>query len=432
MIFFLLLLCLPLFGDELDSSIVSVYAIDMQTGEILIDENSHLSLNPASCLKLLTTAAALHILGGDFRFQTHLEHDGVIDKNGVLHGNLYVRGGGDPCLGSDRIAGNLRWNEVIELLANKVRSTPIVRIDGEVIADSTLWETARAIPSWEWEDIGNYYGSGPCALSFHENAYSLTFEPGKKEGDLARIVRTDPPLDLHSFENHVTTGPAGSGDRACIYGSELAAIQRVSGTIPRAVPEFTIKGALPNPPALMVQLLKKELQKQGVSLDSHSLPSLKVRSPLLTLNSPSLSTIVHATHQHSINLYAEHLLRAIGNGSTSGGIQAITHFLDKLEIEKTGLLLADGSGLSRKNLITTKQLVSLLSKMHASSLFVHSLPEIRKGVVAKSGSASLTRGCSGYVGRIAFAILINHCKNSAIAEQKIQATLSQLINYKRL
>ncbi len=430
MIFFLLLLFLPLFGDELDSSIVSVYALDMQTGKVLIDEKSHLSLNPASCLKLLTTAAALHILGGEFHFQTHLEHDGVIDEHGVLHGNLYVRGGGDPCLGSDRIQGSLKWKEVIELLANKVHTTPIVRIDGEVIADTSLWETPRAIPSWEWEDIGNYYGSGPCALSFHENAYSLTFEPGKKEGDLARIVRTDPPLDLHSFENNVTTGPAGSGDRACIYGSELAAVQRVSGTIPRAVPEFTIKGALPNPPALMVQLLKDALQKRGIPTHHQTLIPLKIRSPLFTLNSPPLSAIIHVTNHKSVNLYAEHLLRAIGHGTTSGGIQALSHFLEKLEIETTGLLLADGSGLSRRNLITTKQLVSLLCKMHSSPLFVHSLPEIRKGVVAKSGTASLTRGCAGYVGRIAFAILINHCQDSAAAEQKIQAVISQLIDYK--
>lgn len=87
--------------DSLDHAIVSLYALDCETGEVLFEKNSALSLVPASCMKIVTTTAALHLLGAESRFETYLEYDGVLDE--TLEGNLYIRGGGDPCLGSDRI-----------------------------------------------------------------------------------------------------------------------------------------------------------------------------------------------------------------------------------------------------------------------------------------------------------------------------------------
>ena len=157
---------------------VGVYAIQMKTGEVLLDHDSDKSLTPGSCMKLVTTGAALHLLGPLNKFETHLEYDGFLDKEGVLHGNLYIRGGGDPSLGSDRISSSLTkqiasWVRAIEL-------TGIRSIEGEIFGDATRWEKAMSVPSWAWEDLGNYYGSGASALSFHENTYSLFFQPGKE------------------------------------------------------------------------------------------------------------------------------------------------------------------------------------------------------------------------------------------------------------
>lgn len=107
------LLLQPLFGKELcmmDHALISIYAVQRDNGKVLIDKNSDLSLMPASCLKIVTTAAALHLLGPDYRFETHLEHDGSIDSTKTLHGNIYIRGEGDPCLGSDRVSCALSWN----------------------------------------------------------------------------------------------------------------------------------------------------------------------------------------------------------------------------------------------------------------------------------------------------------------------------------
>ena len=94
-------------------------------------------------------------------------------------------------------------------------------------------EKALAAPSWSWEDLGNYYGAGACALSFHENFYTLYFKPAK-EGDKAEIVRQDPPISNLSFQNEVTTGAVGSGDNACVYGAEFSPVQYVRGTVPLA------------------------------------------------------------------------------------------------------------------------------------------------------------------------------------------------------
>ena len=93
---------------------LSAYAIDTSTGEVLIDQNSDLSLCSGSCMKIVTTAAALHLIGPDTSFKTILEYDGIIDADKILHGNIYVRGGGDPCLGSGRIPGSLSWEKQLD------------------------------------------------------------------------------------------------------------------------------------------------------------------------------------------------------------------------------------------------------------------------------------------------------------------------------
>ena len=143
----------------IDHAFVSVYAVRCDPHEVLIEQNSDTSVIPASCMKMVTTAAALHLLDPESRFVTLLEYDGYIDEEKTLHGNLYIRGGGDPCLGSDRIAGVLSWAKQIEVWKDAVKELGIRKIEGNVIGDASKWEKALAVPSWTWEDLGNYYGA---------------------------------------------------------------------------------------------------------------------------------------------------------------------------------------------------------------------------------------------------------------------------------
>ena len=132
-----------------------------------------------------------------------------------------ILGGGDPCLGSDRIAGSFSWEKQIETWAEAIEKVGIEKIEGRAVGDATRWEKALAVPSWTWEDLGNYYGAGASALSFHDNLYNLFFKPGLHVGDSTVILRTDPPLLKLTLQNEVATGPEGSGNRASIYGFEL-------------------------------------------------------------------------------------------------------------------------------------------------------------------------------------------------------------------
>lgn len=421
-------------NNSLDHAIVSIYAIQTETGKVLIDQNSDISMVPASCMKVVTTAAALHLLGPEKRFETCLEYDGFIDDHQTLHGNLYIRGGGDPCLGSDRISSVLSWQQQIQLWSDAIEKLGIRKIEGKVIGDTSKWERSMAAPSWAWEDLGNYYGAGANALSFHENYYSLTFKPGNQVGEPATILRTDPPLSFLHFENEVKTGPEGSGDCACIYGSEFSPLQFIRGTIPFGVNEFTIKGAIPDPAAFCVDSLTQELHKRGITIENHNLSMDGKRIIFHTTLSPPVKEIVHWTNQKSLNLYAEHLLKKMGEeingeGSTVAGIKAISAFLNSQKIDLNGFNMADGSGLSRKNLLTTKQLVSILAMMKSSTsfpIFLQSLPQQDDLMKAKSGSMSFIKGYVGYTGNIAFAILINQSVDHQKMNEKIKLFLSHL------
>ncbi|MES2121438.1 MAG: D-alanyl-D-alanine carboxypeptidase/D-alanyl-D-alanine-endopeptidase [Chlamydiota bacterium] len=422
----LLLHCeLPL----LPHSLLSVYAVDTRTGKVLIEKQSDLSMVTASCMKIVTTGAALQLLAPESRFHTGLEYDGTIDSSKTLQGNLYIRGGGDPCLGSDRVAENKNWKNQLLEWACAVEQLGIQKIAGKVVADASLWEQSRASPHWAWEDIGNYYGAGASALSFHENRYFLFFKPGAKEGADATILRTDPPIPTLVLHSSVKTGPEGSGDRACIYGSELSFAQSVRGTIPAAVSEFSIQGAIPDPAKLCADLFTRELQARGIVTLANNLPEQETCTLFHTTHSPTIEEIVYWANQKSINLYAEHLLKKMGNGSANSGLQAVAAFWKQQGIDLSGFQMTDGSGLSRTNLATTKQLVQMLIQLKQSAvfpLFLSSLPAIDAEVRAKSGSMSLVRGCVGYAGDIAFAILINHCQDPQLMKSAIESVLNDL------
>ena len=420
---------------SLEHAILGVYAIQSSTGKVLIEKNSELSLIPASCMKIVTTGAALHILGPEYRFETRLEYDGWIDEEKTLHGNLYVKGGGDPCLGSDRITEVLSWKKQIEAWTQVIKDTGILQIEGKVIGDASSWEKALAVPSWTWEDLGNYYGAGASALSFHENSYSLFFKPGELEGKEATILRTDFPLPSLSFKNEVKTGPEGSGDCACIYGSEFSLLQSIRGTIPLGVKEFSIKGAIPDPADACATLLEKELQEIGIVIQRQEVALQDKRVCIHTTYSPKLQQIVYETNQKSINLYAEHLLKKMGEvvykeGSTLAGVKAVKAFWLSCNLDLDGFNMVDGSGLSRKNLITAKQLVSVLVKLEKSPVFpvfFASLPQKEESIRGKSGSMSLIKGYTGYLRDIAFAILINQSLSPKEINKTIEDFLSNLI-----
>jgi D-alanyl-D-alanine carboxypeptidase/D-alanyl-D-alanine-endopeptidase (penicillin-binding protein 4) len=425
-------------------------------GSLITEYNSKQALATASVMKLVTTATAWLTLGESFRFITRLQYDGEI-VNGVLQGNLYIRGGGDPTLGSDKF-NETKLDKLLPAMVNVMQQKGIQSIQGNIIADDALFETAMTPATWNWGDLGNYYGAGASALSIIDNSYNIYFNSGAQAGDSTILIKTEPEIPGLELVNEVISGKKGSGDNAYVFGSEYTSLRYVRGTIPAGEVNFSIKGSIPDPPFYAAWLTKEYFAKEGISVSGKptSTRILKMqrvpfadfseRKELGEIKSPSLMAIIQQTNIYSNNLYAEHLHKAVGlkqygKGSNYNGNEAIKQFWVKRGLSADGWIIADGSGLSRSNAVSADNLTALLvqlPKEKGFENFYQTLPiagksgtmrSIGKGTViennlrAKSGSMSLIRGYAGYVkntkGReIAFAILFNNftCESKEIKE----------------
>ena len=172
-------------GDVLRDAVVGVCA-RMGNGQTLVDINAGDLLVPASNMKLISTGAALHALGGDYRYRTALAYDGSI-VDGVLLGDIYIIGGGDPTIASkDSIAAPVE--HTFALWERLIRDAGINEVDGRVIGTSGDFFTGMAEePSWMWSDIGTYYGAGVTGLMFFENVQSFNVSAGTEVGAPVKI-----------------------------------------------------------------------------------------------------------------------------------------------------------------------------------------------------------------------------------------------------
>lgn len=424
----------------------SITVLDAATGKALLTHNSDRSLATASTMKAVTTATALEVLGADFRFETVLEHDGMLDENGTLDGNLYIRGDGDPTLGSDRFSDNDGINDLMVKWAKELQARGIKQITGKIIADASVFSTQMTPSKWPWEDIGNYYGAGACGLNIHENLYRLDLEPGPSAGSRTKVIRTDPVLPEIAFVNELMTGSVGSGDQAYIYGAPYTRLHYLRGTIPAGKKVFSIKGSIPDPALFAANRFLEEMYGCGISVhegfSSIRLEKMKgtepkgARKPLHVHQSRPLREIIRPLNMNSINLYAEAVLNRIAVkkgklGSTENGVRAVEAHWKARGVNVRGMSLRDGSGLSPNNVLSTYQLASILAKVQQSrnyEAYNASLPVAGKSgslkrmckgtaaegnVRAKSGFISGVRGYTGYVesrsGRtLAFAMIGNH------------------------
>jgi serine-type D-Ala-D-Ala carboxypeptidase/endopeptidase (penicillin-binding protein 4) len=409
-------------------------------GKIIYQYQGEKSLIPASNLKIITTATALGVLGEDFRFETKLEYDGSI-SNGMLNGNIYITGSGDPSLGSSRFRDMPDMDRLLEIFSDKIMAAGIKKINGSIIADESGFEKNALPEHWMWTDIGNYYGAPAYGINVNENLYKLYFMPGKKPGDSTTVLRTEPAIPGLEFINAVKTGPAGSGDNAYIYGVPYSYRRFLSGTIPPGTTEFSIKGSLPDPSHMLIYSLGKKLIVKGVEVP---LPGPQLtpcihtaeRKILYIHSSIALKDIVKATNGQSINLYAEALLKSVAikikkTGSTKAGIKVVKEYWVKKGMDTAGFFMNDGSGLSATNAIpanTLSQIMYLAGKEAYSASFYESLPvcgisgtmkNLGKGtsaegkVAAKTGTINKVICYTGYVTisngeKYSFSILANN------------------------
>jgi serine-type D-Ala-D-Ala carboxypeptidase/endopeptidase (penicillin-binding protein 4) len=357
----------------------SLCAKYVESGETIIDYNSHFSLAPASGLKLFTTAAAFYFLGEDFQFETKLYYDGEIDEQGTLSGNIIIVGGGDPTLGSDRVAGSKNMDELFADWINKIKLLGIKKINGSIIAEVAHFDQIPIPRAWIWEDIGNYYGASTSALTITENTYHLYFEPGKNVGDPTVVLRTEPEIENLTFENHITTGSENSGDNGYIFNAPGQYNAVLRGTIPAGGSEFSIKGSIPNPPMFALDSFIEFLNKKNIAVNENPriIEEKRIYDKAIIIaltKSPKLKDIIYHLNKRSINLYTEQILKetgveVFGEGGTEKGIEAIERFLSEIGVSTEELNLYDGSGLSRSNMITTKMMTEMLREVSKQPFF---------------------------------------------------------------
>lgn len=357
---------------------VAAYAEELQEQLFAVQENQRMT--PASTLKLLTTAAALHALGPHHRFETRLYTSAKPAENGVLHGNVILRGGGDMTLGSTRVKGSQRYEAVLSQWVKALQHAGVRRLEGSIFADTSLFEGPTIADKVNWENMGNYFAAPASALSFNDNLFAVHFKGELSGNKLAEVAATEPNIPGVEIQSFVTTDAVSKKDNAYVYGAPDQYNLKIFGSIPTTLTGFTIKAATPNPALFTVQALKQALQEAGIEVTGT--PQVLTGAPdysnlelLHTVQSPELKDIVLIINKRSFNLYADILLRHLAladgqPGSIRNGVNALNKFLRENKIAgENDTVIYDGSGLSRDNMVTPQVLVSALNFMARSPYF---------------------------------------------------------------
>ena len=360
-----------------------VLIVNPRTGDTLYSRNAGKLFMPASNMKIITSAAALTLLGPDYRYRTTFLTDGEV-RDSLLDGNLLVIGRGDPTV-SDRMRGTA--TTVMDALADSLRAHRIRQISGSLARVGNAFPDSIYGYGWEWDDLGEYYGAGVDELIFNEGMAPTKLRPAP---DTAR--------------DSLYSGPAKSPAKAYLE-------------------------------ALHDALVRKSIRMDGTVRDSVLSTPFKMDT-LFVLVSPPLRDILPALMKPSQNQIAEILLRTIGLergglGTADSARKIVGQQLLAWGVQPDGFVIRDGSGLSDQDLLTPETIVRVLDRIQRDTAFAayyNSMPiagvdgtidtrmkgtPAEGNVHAKTGTLSKARSLSGYVTtadgeRLIFSILANN------------------------
>ena len=458
---------------ELAASHMSVKIASLDTGRTLFEENADKLMQPASNLKLYTWAAALDRLSPDYHFVTSVYAQSRPDAaTGTLRGDLVIYGRGDPTFATRFTGGD--YFKAIDELAGRIVAAGVRRVEGDIVGDETYFMGMPIAPGWEWDDLQWYYGAEVSALSINDNAIDLFVRPGTREGASA-LVTTGPalpqdililsvspdaplPTGLSAYQhqikiiNRTTTSPRGTKRELSVYRPIGENFIEVAGTLPVDDAGYNASIAVSRPAQLFTSMLRSSLERQGVRVNGRtrtveartrtSQPAPLQVSELVEIasrQSPPLGLIAAQTLKPSQNLYSELALRALGKAagtdsrqpSDEAGIAAVKSFLRSAGADADRIVMLDGSGLSRGNLITADVTLGLLTHMSRhryAQVFRDAQPiagidgtlrnrmkgtPAASNVRAKTGTLSSATSLSGYVTsasgeRLVFSLMINN------------------------
>lgn len=398
---------------------------DPKTKKIISSYNENSSLIPASTTKLLTTETAMNLLGENFRWMTQLEYSGTIEE-GVLNGNLYIVGSGDPSLGSNK-AGASSYRDIISDFIAATKEIGIKKINGDIIIQTGVFKLNKTqlLPeNIVWLENGNYY-----------LPVGTTYEINPQNEKL--IARKSNPFSEN--KNFYYISP---------YIGQMVYADQFDGGY------LTTK--MPDAPAYLANNLRATMLKSGLPVVGKVVtkvtdPNPEKRERITSYQSPTLAEIIMYTNQRSDNALAEATLRMVGfqklgDQTLEAGRKVVNNHLESVGFETEGLNYYDGSGLSRNNVVTpisqVKFLANLMNEKYYKT-FYESLPiggqsgtlkrmfnSTGNGqIFAKTGTLNKVKTLAGYMrtnsGKtLVFSLLIN---NYAGSVDQVKSKMEQIL-----
>jgi serine-type D-Ala-D-Ala carboxypeptidase/endopeptidase (penicillin-binding protein 4) len=422
-----------------------VFAVSLKDGRVLCERDGRKLFNPASIQKTLTAIVGLDKLGADYRWKTSVYAANQVDSDGTINGDLTLYGEGAPDFDS----------AALENLVTQLQEKGLRRVKGNIIGDASYFRGDAIGDGWTWNELQWYYGAEASALSFNENQAFVNVENGSGRASTDYLnVTVGKPKPISSNANSDANYEAGGIKRGLddnnfyVWGNTKSFGARVS---------------VHNPAGLAAKNLKEALEKKGISVEGETSSrdwktenqfNIADAQELAFVQSQTLGEIVRKMNKHSINLYAEIILRTIGKkfsdtvpstiqlpqnvrGDDTAGAAVIRKWLLEHNIAADEIQISDGSGLSRLDFVTpesfARAFIFAAQSKYAQS-FTDSLPisatdgtlggrlgRAKGKILAKTGTITYVNSLAGYAQRkdgeiITFAVIVNNetRKNGAV------------------
>jgi len=443
----------------------------LDTGEMIYKRNENKGFMPASNMKLFTTTSALILLTPEFRYHTNLYYQGDVDSMGILHGDIIIRGSGDPSISARYQSASDKEKKQLKIFrdwAEKLKQAGIKIIDGNVIGDDNYFEDEILGKGWAWDDQSDSYSPQISALSFNDNCMNIAFTASDTIGGIAEYELL-PDTRYVTINFNVKTVEEGRDTEIHIDRKRGTNDVEITGSISINREDVMDLFTVENPTLFTATIFKElllasDIEVKGDALDIDDLGDYSYSKSdsncLATYISPPLKDIIKTVNKVSQNLYAELLLRTLGArkkgmGDLAHSVQVVHHFLSRIGINPEHLIIADGSGVSRRNLITPMQVITLLRYLYRHPYFPEfydSLPIAgvdgtigkqmigtlaQNNVRAKTGTLGHVRALSGYVKtkdgeNIVFSMITNNYIVPTSMAKRIQDLVCERIaNFSR-
>jgi serine-type D-Ala-D-Ala carboxypeptidase/endopeptidase (penicillin-binding protein 4) len=436
----------------LSEAMVGVHVHSITDKKTLFSRNGTRLFNPASNVKLVTTAAALWFLGPNYKFKTTVYRDRTM-KEGVIDGNLYFKGHGDPTLTNESVFG----------LVNEIALRGIKKVDGDIVVDDGFFDSVYEGPGWDQETSDQSYAPPVSGLSANYGTFRVRILPGHRVGAPAQ-VSVYPAVPSITVAHTVQTRGRGTQRRLWL-GTSWEEDGKIALTVRGRLPINDFSGAsfykrVQHPTQYAGEVLAEFLRMRGIEITGKVVmgPVPKDRIiPVATHFSKSLASVVSTLNKYSNNFIAEQILKTMGAeiigapGTWEKGCEVVTRYLKEVGIAKDSFVLGNGSGLNDINRLTPIQVTQVLAAMYkrfelraefVSSLAVAGVsgtitrrfsdgPALSR-LRAKTGSLSGVSALSGYVVTkddkvLVFSVMMNDYPGRARAMWKVQDNIGNAL-----